>query len=109
MELIQRFNHPNVLVYGDPPYVLCTRNGKQYRHELDDKGQNDLLDVLLAHKGPVLLSGYDNELYNDRLRGWYREETVCYSQVCTKKREVLWMNFEPYGQMRIDGLLLCPR
>ena len=102
LELIPRFNYPNVLIYCDPPYVLKTRHGKQYRHEMDDKGQQDLLDALLAHKGKVLLSGYDNDLYNGRLRGWYREETVCYSQVCSKKREVLWMNFEPNGQMRID-------
>ena len=105
VELIGRFNHPNVLVYADPPYVLNTRHGKQYKHELDDKGQEDLLDVLLAHKGPVLLSGYDNDLYNSRLSKWHREETVCYSQVCSKKREILWMNFEPDGQIELEDYL----
>lgn len=98
VELIERFNFSNVLIYADPPYVLSTRHGKQYRCEMDDTAQNELLDVLLVHKGPVLLSGYDNNLYNDRLQGWHREETICYSQVCSKKREVLWMNFEPDGQ-----------
>lgn len=101
VDLIERFNYPNVLIYLDPPYVLSTRHGKQYRFELDDRGQNDLLDASLAHKGPVLLSGYDNELYNDRLQGWHREETTCYSQVCSKKREVLWMNFEPVKQLEL--------
>lgn len=101
VEVIERFNYTNVLIYADPPYVLSTRHGKQYRHELDDKGQNDLLDALLAHKGPVLLSGYDNDLYNDRLRGWHREETNCYSQVCSKKKEILWMNFEPERQLSL--------
>lgn len=105
LELIPRFNYPNVLIYCDPPYLLKTRHGKQYRCEMDDIDQNNLIDVLLAHKGPVLLSGYDNGLYNERLRDWYREETTCYSQVCSKKREVLWMNFEPHVQMRIDDLL----
>ena len=94
-----------MLIYADPPYVLCTRHGKQYRCEMDDKDQSGLLDVLLAHKGPVLLSGYDNELYNDRLKDWHREETVSYSQVCSKKREILWMNFEPDKQMRIEAYL----
>ncbi len=103
-ELIQRFNYPNVLVYGDPPYVLSTRHGKQYRFEMDDEEQNILLDVLLAHKGPVVLSGYDNQLYNDRLRGWHKEKTVCYSQVCSKKREVLWMNFEPVKQLELKWI-----
>ena len=101
VDVIERFNHPNVLVYNDPPYVLDTRHGKQYRCELDDKGQNDLLDVLLAHKGPVVISGYDNNLYNDRLKNWHREETFCYSQVCSKKREVIWMNYEPMKQMEL--------
>jgi DNA adenine methylase len=101
VDVIERFNHPNVLVYNDPPYVLGTRHGKQYRCELDDKGQNDLLDVLLAHKGPVVISGYDNNLYNDRLKNWHREETFCYSQVCSKKREVIWMNCEPVKQIEL--------
>lgn len=105
VELIKRFNHPKVLVYADPPYVLGTRHGKQYRYEMEDKDQNELLDVLLEHKGPVLLSGYDNDIYNDRLKGWHREETTCYSQVCSKKREILWMNFEPHGQMKIENFI----
>ncbi len=102
VELIQRFNFKNVLIYADPPYVLSTRHGKQYRCEMEDKEQNELLDVLLSHKGPVLISGYDNPLYNDRLRRWHREETTCYSQVCSKKREVLWMNFETMNQITIE-------
>ena len=106
VELIQRFNYKNVLIYPDPPYVLSARHGKQYRHEMDDQAQNDLLDVLLAHKGPVALSGYDSELYNSRLKGWYRRETTCYSQVCSKKREILWMNFRPAEtkQLTLFGL-----
>ena len=98
VDVIQRFNFHNVLIYADPPYVLSTRHGKQYRYEMDDKAQNELLDVLLAHKGLVLISGYDNDLYNDRLQNWHKEETTCYSQVRSKKREILWMNFEPEEQ-----------
>lgn len=101
LEVIGRFNSQKVLIYADPPYVLSARHGKQYRCEMGDKDQNDLLDVLLVHKGPVLLSGYDNELYNGRLQGWHREETICYSQVCSKKREVLWMNFKPVRQLEL--------
>lgn len=95
LELIKRFNSPKVLVYADPPYVLSTRHGKQYRYELDDQGHSALLDVLLVHRGPVVLSGYDNDIYRDRLKGWRREETVCYTQVGSRKQEVVWMNFEP--------------
>ncbi len=98
VEVIKRFNSLKVLIYADPPYVLGTRYGKQYRCEMDDKGQEELLYTLLAHKGKVLLSGYDNEIYNHLLWGWYREETTCYTQACRRKREVLWMNFVPEGK-----------
>lgn len=105
VEVIQRFNFPNVLIYLDPPYVLGTRHGKQYRCEMNDEEHEQLLEVIKKHKGPVLISGYNSELYNAELKDWYRKETTCYSQTCSKKREVLWMNFEPKGQMSIEEFL----
>lgn len=106
LDLIKRFNYKNVLIYCDPPYMLETRNGKQYRCEMDDNDHEKLLRLLLRHKGPVLISGYDTELYKDMLTGWTRHEATAYSQVCSKKKEVLWMNFNPYGkQMHIDDYM----
>lgn len=101
IEVIQRFNFPNVLIYADPPYVLGTRYGKQYRHEMTNQDHRDLLGVLLDHKGPVVLSGYDHPMYNAALKGWHREETIAYARAATKRREVLWMNFEPPGQQKL--------
>ena len=102
-DLIQRFNYPNVLIYCDPPYVLGTRHGKQYKQEMEDKDHEQLLEVLLQHKGPVLLSGYESDLYNTMLKNWYRKETVCYSQACSKKKEVLWLSYDPdIGQMKLE-------
>ncbi len=100
-DVIQRFNYPNVLIYADPPYMLQTRHGKQYRCEMTDKDHEELLDVLLAHRGPVLLSGYESDLYNDRLYMWQRREMISYSQSMTKRTEMLWMNFEPEEQMSL--------
>lgn len=94
-DLIPRFNYENVLIYCDPPYMLNTRHGKQYRHEMDARDHECLLALLLAHKGLVVISGYETELYNNMLAGWRRYETTAYSQTCSKKKEVLWMNFEP--------------
>lgn len=102
VELIRRFNYPNALIYADPPYMLGTRRGRQYRCEMDDQDHEELLDVLIAHKGPVLLSGYDSPLYIDRLRGWHREVAVSYSQTASRRTEVLWMNFEPEGQQVME-------
>lgn len=101
VELIPRFNYPNVLIYADPPYMLGTRHGKQYQKEMDDKDHEALLQVLKQHKGPVLISGYKSDLYSRELSDWHQRETTCYSQVGSKKCEVLWMNFEPAEQMVI--------
>ncbi len=95
VDLISRFNYPNVLIYADPPYLLETRHGKQYRHEMTDTDHKNLLDALLAHRGPVLLSGYSSKLYEDALRGWHRDEIESMTQTSKKRREVLWMNFTP--------------
>lgn len=97
-EVIARFNHPNVLIYADPPYLLSTRHDKQYRCEMTKEDHVELLDLLKAHKGPVLLSGYDSPLYNHTLEGWYREEIDARAQTACKRREVLWMNFKPEGE-----------
>ena len=95
LEVIKRFNYEKVLIYCDPPYMLETRHGKQYRCEMEDSEHEELLKALLEHTGPVLISGYDTNLYRDMLGKWERRETVSYSQVCSKKKEVIWMNFEP--------------
>jgi len=100
LELIQRFNFPNVLIYADPPYLLSTRHGKQYRYEMDDTEHAELLDALKAHRGPVLISGYDSDLYNKVLKGWTRKEISVLAQTATKRREVLWMNTEPDNQIK---------
>lgn len=103
LDVIQRFNYKNVLIYCDPPYMLETRHGKQYRYEMDDADHEKLLSALLVHKGPVLISGYDTELYQDMLSGWTRYENAAYSQVCSKKTEILWANYSPaeYKQMTL--------
>lgn len=98
VKLIRRFNSPKVLIYADPPYLLATRHGRQYRYEMLDEDHEELLDVLLDHTGPVIVSGYNSPLYNDRLREWHREEAISYSQIASRKTEVLWMNFEPEEQ-----------
>lgn len=101
MDLIANFNHDNVLIYADPPYLLGTRCRRQYNCEMEDSDHEQLIRVLLRHKGPVMLSGYESEMYNDMLAGWSKATTECYDQAANKKQEVLWMNFRPseYGQI----------
>lgn len=101
VDLIKRFNFPNVLIYADPPYMLSTRYGKQYRCEMDDADHAELLYTLKAHRGPVLLSGYDSPLYDSQLSTWHKEEIETRTQTAAKRKEVLWMNYESMQQCSI--------
>lgn len=92
VEVIQKFNFENVLIYCDPPYVLSTRCRKQYRHEMTDEDHEVLLEALLQHKGPAIISGYSSPLYEERLKDWYREERINYAQNAQQRREVIWCN-----------------
>lgn len=92
IQLIQRYKRPDVLIYADPPYLLSTRSGRMYKHEMTDEDHAELLDVLDEHPGPVLLSGYDNTLYDERLRHWHREERQVLAEAGRIRTEVLWIN-----------------
>lgn len=97
LDLIRRFNYENVLIYADPPYLLETRSGKQYRHEMTEQDHVDLLDALKQHKGSVILSGYPSEMYDRELTGWSRITRKSYNQNAEQRTEVLWCNFETPG------------
>ena len=94
VKLIERFNFSNVLIYCDPPYLLQTRTGgKQYKKEMSVEEHIQLLETIKQHSGPAIISGYDNELYNTMLNGWYTEKHKSLTQGNSKKQEMLWMNF----------------
>lgn len=94
LDVIRRFNFGNVLIYADPPYLMETRGGKQYRHEMNEQDHLDLLAALLEHKGHVILSGYPSEMYDRELKGWSRICRKSYNQNADPRTEVLWINFE---------------
>lgn len=101
VDLIAGFNNRDVLIYCDPPYLLSTRRGKQYRHEMTEDDHLELLEVLKKHPGPVLISGYPSAMYDAELSGWRKEQTTATDQLSQIKKEVLWMNFEPMNQMKL--------
>ena len=101
VKLIAQFNYPDVLIYCDPPYLLSTRRGKQYRCEMTEDDHLQLLDVLKKHKGPAIISGYQSELYDAELYGWHKETILTTDLLSQLKKEVLWMNFDPMEQMTL--------
>lgn len=93
LELINRYDTEDVLIYADPPYLHSTRKNYLYRHEMTDKQHIELLDRLVHHPGKVLLSGYDNDLYNLTLKGWNKAQKHTQADGGLKRIETLWMNY----------------
>lgn len=71
IELIRQYNHQECLIYADPPYLKSTRSKRLYFKEMLDEDEHiKLLETLLQHKGSVVISGYDSDLYNSMLKNW---------------------------------------
>jgi len=66
MELIRKYNAPNVFIYCDPPYEQSTRTSTRYMVDMDRNGHIDFLNASIESKSKILISGYDCDLY-DRL------------------------------------------
>jgi DNA adenine methylase len=103
IELIRAFDHENVLIYLDPPYVWSTRGRKQYRHEMTDQDHEELLETVFHSRAKIMLSGYDCELYERFLKDWYKLQMPARAQNNLRRVETLWLNFEPVEQMRLEN------
>ncbi|MDQ7095966.1 DNA adenine methylase [Desulfosporosinus sp. PR] len=93
VRLIERHRRENVLIYADPPYVLSTRHGRIYKYEMGDADHIELLETLIQHPGPVIISGYQNELYSRMLKGWRTDTKLARCEGGQKREEVIWMNY----------------
>jgi len=101
LTVIGRYATKETLIYADPPYVRHTDHGhrkKLYRHEMTDADHLALCDALDAHPGPVLLSGYHNDLYAARLSHWQTREIETQAEKGNTRTEVLWLNAAAAGQ-----------
>jgi len=99
LKLIPKCDGKKTLFYVDPPYLPETRvDANAYECEMTRKQHVELLDMLLSLKGMVMLSGYENSLYNKKLKGWRIEEQefTCRSSASKEKHptrvEVLYLS-----------------
>ena len=93
LEVIKRFNYDNAFMYIDPPYLLGTRTGKQYAHEMSDSDHEELLKELLQSKAKIMISGYESDMYNDYLRDWNKKSFDSCAEHGKPRKEVVWMNY----------------
>lgn len=101
IQLINRYNRKNVLMYIDPPYVLSTRCGRIYKHEYSNENHIKLLETLKAQESKVIISGYDCDLYNDYLSEWHKEKISARVEGGKTATEVIWMNYKSTQQSLI--------
>jgi len=94
IKLIAEYAYPDVLIYADPPYPRGLRVALYAQDGMTDADHAELLEVLDAHPGPVILSGYACPLYDDRLRHWTRLTHDATAERGKKRTEVLFMNPE---------------
>lgn len=95
--IINRYDHPQALLYVDPPYPFDTRfirwAGEAYAHEMSDDDHRELAQLLHQCRGQVVVSGYACPLYDDELFStWFRFERSARADGAKKRTEVLWVN-----------------
>lgn len=114
IEVMQQHDGDCTLHYVDPPYLFNTRclntfAGRCYKHELTDEQHIKLLSVLKNLRGMVILSGYQNDLYNDILTGWTMTQTnarIAAFRGTKLKQECLWLNQNVINNQKQLDLLI---
>jgi DNA adenine methylase len=100
LNLIDRYDGPNTSFYLDPPYYPSTRQSiNTYEYEMTAFQHLILLKRIVKCQGHVIISGYDNPVYNKELAGWdkyYFETTINSSQdkIKSPRVEVVWVKPE---------------
>lgn len=82
LEVIRYWDTSEAVFYVDPPYHPDTRKKGRYTYETDSAHHAALVEVLLAVKGAVVLSGYAHPVYWPlETAGWKRFDfqTACHA------------------------------
>jgi DNA adenine methylase len=110
LEVIRREDGPATLFYLDPPYLHETRAATDTygTFEMSEEDHRELLGILAAVEGGIVLSGYRSSLYDAAAsqHGWTRIDFDIANHAAggqSKRRmtECLWMNYQP--DACIDG------
>ena len=87
---LRRFDSEHTLHYVDPDYLGASSS---YQHSVNHQ---KLCEVLVSLKGHVMLSGYDNDLYNNYLlsSGWTQKFHPSPSRTESQKvrQECIWLS-----------------
>lgn len=93
LDLMGRLNEADVLHYLDPPYPETVRRAQLYAEEMPSPADHEvLLAAARAHPGPVIISSYDNRLYQDMLGDWECRRIRAFALTGQERTECLWLN-----------------
>lgn len=97
-------NNPSAFIYLDPPYIEGVRsNASLYRVDMPSQFRHmDLLVAIRSAKAKCVISGYDSEIYDEKLLGydWYKYSLGEYPKGCdtsaekSKGTEIIWTNYD---------------
>lgn len=91
--LASTFVNPTTFIYADPPYVPDERVGGKYAYDFTVEQHIELLSVLRNIPAMVMVSNYDNALYNEALHGWRTDTRPTKSSGRSDRFEKIWMNY----------------
>lgn len=98
IEVIERYDTENCLIYCDPPYPHGARSDdKPYRYEMDDSDHRELAEVLHGCDADVAISSYRCDLMDELYAEWRlveAPEKVIHTSKDTRQ-ECLWLNYDP--------------
>lgn len=102
IELVKKYNTPNVFLYCDPPYEQSTRTSTRYNVDMDRQGHIDFLNACIESKAKILISGYHCELYDILEENGFKKisfdvKTISGNFTPKIKTEYLYYNYETLG------------
>ena len=93
LELIKDLYGKDTFIYIDPPYLQDTRKKYLYNHEMTDEQHAELLQTVKESDCKIMISAYENELYDNVLADWKKEHKSTTAECSRKRTETLYMNY----------------
>ncbi|HLG29440.1 MAG TPA: DNA adenine methylase, partial [Candidatus Brocadiales bacterium] len=107
-ECIRRYDSKDTLFYCDPPYLNTEH---YYGNTFTQDNHRTLFELLHGIKGHVMVTHYQNSLYDDLYKGWHRYEYQSFKGSYKSEGEekpvtveCLWTNFESKQRGLFDAM-----
>lgn len=93
INIIERFDNSDSLIYFDPPYVESERSHKkEYAFEWAVEEHETAATLLRSAAGYIVVSGYRCDMYDEIYDGWHRVDREAQTNSGGKRIESLWLS-----------------